>query len=54
MLHLPQGVLAATVLVGDRVGAGGAQARVRSKLGLLLCSVAVTTLLGAEELELET
>lgn len=34
------------VLVGDRVGAGGARARVRRKRGLLLCSVAVTTLLG--------
>lgn len=32
--------------MGDRVGAGGARARVRRKRGLLLCSVAVTTLLG--------
>ena len=39
----PQGVLAAIPLVG-----GGATARARCDLGLLLCSVANITLLGVE------
>ena len=44
-----QGVLAAAALVGGRAGVAGARARVRCKQGLLLCSVAVTTLSGMGE-----
>ena len=42
----PQGVLAAITLVGGGAGDGGARAGARSEVGLL-CSVAVTALLGA-------
>ena len=43
----PQGVLAASILVGGGAGEGGAEARARCEAGLLLCSVAITALLGA-------
>ena len=46
MSHVfPQGVLAAITLV--RGGDGGAKARAKCELGLLLCSVAITILLVA-------
>ena len=38
-----QCVLAAITLVGGRGRVGGARARARCKLGLLLCSLATTT-----------
>lgn len=41
-----QGALAATALVGCRVGVRGARARARCKPWLFLYSVAVTALLG--------
>ena len=51
----PQGVLAAIMLVGGGAGYGGARARARCELGLLLYSVAITTLsvvgLGPKVLE---
>ena len=43
----PGGVLAAITLVGGRAGDGGARAKAKCELGLLLCSMAATTLLGA-------
>ena len=47
MIHIfPQGVPATTTLVWDGAGDGGARARARYELGLLLCSVACTTVLG--------
>ena len=42
----PQSVPATLILVGSEAGDGGARARARC-VGLLLCSVASTTLLGA-------
>lgn len=42
----PQGVLAAMTLVEGRAGDEGATARAIREARLLLCSVAVTTLLG--------
>ena len=42
----PQGVLAAVTLVGDEAEDGGARARARCELGLLLFSVSVITLSG--------
>ena len=44
----PLGVLVAIIFVGGGTGDGGARARARCELWLLLCSVAVTTLLGLE------
>ena len=47
MSHIfPQGVLAAITLVGGGAGYGGAKARASCELGLLLCLVAITFLLG--------
>ena len=43
----PQGVLAAITLVGGGAGDGADRDRARCELGLLLCSVATTTLRGA-------
>ena len=40
----PQGVLAVITLVEGRAGDGGAGARAKCEPGLLLCSLAVTTL----------
>lgn len=45
---IPLGVLASITLVKGRVGNGGAKARAKCELGLLLCSVAITILLVAE------
>ena len=42
----PQGVLAAITLVGSRAGDAEARAGAKCKSGLLLCSVASTTLMG--------
>ena len=42
----PWGLLAPTTLVGDGAGDRRPRARARCKVGLLLCSVAVPTLLG--------
>ena len=42
----PQGVLSAVTLVGGGAGDRGARARSKCEVGLSLCSVAVTTLLG--------
>ena len=44
---LPQVAVASADLVEDRAGFREARARARCKLGLLLCSVAVTALSGA-------
>ena len=43
----PWGVLAATTLLDDMAGDGGVRVRARCEPGLLLCSVAVTTLSAA-------
>ena len=49
MSHIfPQGVLSAITLVGGWAGDGGARTRANCDPGLLLCSVANTTLLGVE------
>ena len=42
----PQGVLAATALVGGGAGDGGARAQARCEPELLLCSVVINPLLG--------
>lgn len=41
-----QDVMVAIILVGSGAGHGGTRARASYELGLLLCSVAITILLG--------
>ena len=43
----PQCVLAAITLVGGGAGDGGSRDRAKCEAGIPLCSVAITTLLGA-------
>lgn len=51
MSHLSLGLLAAITLVGSRARDGHARARALCELGLFLCSVAFTPLLGPKLLE---